>query len=119
MVKKQDNFLDYIPVISEKYTWDADEDGKVTVHVLHRGFYAKIAQKFFHRPRVSHISLDEIGSFIFAQIDGKKTVHELGVLLKEKFGKKIEPLYDRLAQYLAVLHRNEFIRYRKKNEVKA
>ena len=62
MAKK--NYLDYIPVISEKNTW-SEEDGVVTIHMVHRGFYAWIAQKFFHRPRVSHIDLDAMGSFIF------------------------------------------------------
>ena len=55
MAKKQENFLNYIPVISEKNSWDADADGRVTIHMVHRGFYAWIAQKIFHRPRVSHI----------------------------------------------------------------
>ncbi len=119
MAKKQENFLDYIPVISDTHTWDADEDGRVTVHILHRGIYAKIAQKFFHRPRVSHISLDAIGSFIFLQIDSKRSVGEIAMILKEKFGKKVEPLYDRLVQYMHILHSNQMIRYTKKSEAHA
>ena len=67
------NYLDYIPVISEKNTWSAEE-GVVTVHMVHRGFFAFIAQKLFHRPRVSHIKLDEMGSFIFPLLDGSRTV---------------------------------------------
>lgn len=72
--KKDENYLDYIPAVSTKNSWDADAEGNVTIHMVHRGFYAWIAQKVFHRPRVSHIDLDEMGSFIFPLIDGERTV---------------------------------------------
>jgi len=113
MAKK--NYLDYIPVISEKNTW-SEEDGVVTIHMVHRGFYAAIAQKFFHRPRVSHIALDEMGSFIFPLIDGKRTVEDIAQLVKERFGEAAEPLYDRLVQYMRILHNNGFIRYGEKQK---
>lgn len=111
MAKKQDNYLDYIPAISPKNTWDADEAGIVTVHMVHRGFYATIAQKFFHRPRVSHIHLDELGSFIFRNIDGQRTVEDIAQLVKGEFGQKAEPLYERLVQYMKILKNNGFILY--------
>ena len=111
MAKKQENYLDYIPVISEKNAWDVKENGLVTVHMVHRGSYAWIAQKFFHRPRVSHIDLDAMGSFIFQRIDGKRTVGEIAELVKAEFGKDAEPLYDRLVKYMQILRNNGFIRY--------
>lgn len=115
MSKKQpENYLDYVPVISEKNTWSI-EDGKVTVHMVHRGFYAAIAQKFFHRPRISHIDLDSMGSFIFPLIDGKRTVGDIALLVKAQFGQEAEPLYDRLVQYMKILHNNGFIRYAEKS----
>ena len=111
MVKKQENYLEFIPAISEKNSWDEDETGKVTIHMVHRGFYAWIAQRFFHRPRVSHIDLDAMGSFIFQRIDGKRTVGEIAELVKAEFGKDAEPLYDRLVKYMQILRNNGFIRY--------
>ncbi len=111
MAKKQENYLEFIPAISEKNSWDEDETGKVTIHMVHRGFYAWIAQKFFHRPRVSHIDLDAMGSFIFQRIDGKCTVGEIAELVKAEFGKDAEPLYDRLVKYMQILRNNGFIRY--------
>ena len=109
------NYLDYIPVISEKNTW-SEENGTVTIHMVHRGFYAAIAQKFFKRPRVSHIALDEMGSFIFPLIDGMRTVGDIAELVKAEFGEAAEPLYDRLVQYMKILHNNGFIRYGGKAE---
>ena len=115
MAKKQENYLDYIPVISPKNTWDANENGVVTIHMVHRGFYAWIAQKFFHRPRVSHIDLDTMGSFIFQHIDGRRTTGDLAELVKAEFGKKAEPLYARLVKYMQILRNNGFIYYTRKD----
>ena len=111
MAKKGNNYLHYIPAISGKNTWDAAEDGLVTIHMVHRGFYAWVAQRFFHRPRVSHIALDAMGSFIFRHIDGQRTVGQLAELVREEFGQEAEPLYDRLVQYMRILQNNGFIYY--------
>ena len=111
MAKKGNNYLHYIPAISGKNTWDAAEDGLVTIHMVHRGCYAWVAQRFFHRPRVSHIALDAMGSFIFRHIDGQRTVGQLAELVREEFGQDAEPLYDRLVQYMRILQNNGFIYY--------
>lgn len=108
--KKQENYLDYVPAVSGKNTW-SEKDGLVTVHMVHRGFYAAIAQKFFHRPRVSHIDLEGQGSFVFLQIDGKRTVGEIALLVKAEYGDEAEPLYDRLTKYMQILRNNGFIYY--------
>ena len=108
--KHQENYLDYVPVISPKNSWDV-KDGTVTIHMVHRGFYAWIAQKVFQRPRVSHIDLDAMGSFIFPLIDGKRTVGDIAELVKAEFGKDAEPLYERLAKYMQILRNNGFIYY--------
>ena len=86
----------------------------MTIHMEHRGFYAGIAQKFFARPRISHIYLDSHGSFIFQQINGERTVGELAELMKAQFGADAEPLYDRLVKYMQILYNNGFISYVKK-----
>ena len=117
MAKKHENYLDYVPAISEKNSWEVKADGLVTIHMVHRGVYAWIAQKAFHRPRVSHIDLDAMGSFIFQRIDGIRTVGQLAQLVKEEFGQQAEPLYDRLAKYMQILRNNGFIYYVGKDRV--
>ncbi len=107
--KNKENYLDYIPAISPKNTWDVNDNGIVIIHMVHRGFYAAIAQKFFNRPRVSHITLEKMGSFIYPRIDGKRTVYDISVLVKEEFGDEAEPLYDRLTKYMQILRNNGFI----------
>lgn len=117
--KKENNYLDFVPVVNPQNTWSQDEKGIVTIHMVHRGFYAAIAQKFFHTPRVSRIALDEYGSFLWQQIDGEKTVGQLALAMKEQFGEKAEPLYDRLVKYMQILRNNKFILFRGKDRVKA
>ena len=114
--KPQENYLDYIPVISAKNTW-SEENGVVTIHMVHRGVYAAIAQKVFHRPRVSHIALDAHGSFIFPKIDGTRTIGELALLVKAEFGADAEPLYERLVKYMQILRNNGFIYFKGKDKM--
>ena len=116
MAKQKKNFLDFVPVISDRNTWNC-ENGKVTIHMVNKGFYHMIAQKFFNTPRVSHIDLDEYGSYIWLQIDGERTIGNIADLLKEKYGENAEPLYDRLVKYMQILFNNRFIEYNKKGGV--
>lgn len=118
MAKKKENYLDFIPVINGQNTWDRGEDGVVTIHMVNRGFYNALAQKLFHTPRVSHIKLDEYGSFLWMRIDGVKTVGQLALELKEAYGEKAEPLYDRLVKYMQILRNNRFILFLGRDQVK-
>lgn len=119
MAKKKENYLDFVPVVNGQNTWERGDDGVVTIHMVNRGFYNTLAQKLFHTPRVSHIKLDEYGSFLWMRIDGVKTVGQLALELKEAYGEKAEPLYDRLVKYMQILRNNRFILFVGKDKVKA
>ena len=118
MAKKNNNYLDFIPIMNPKNDWSQDEQGIVTIHMVHRGFYAAIAQRFFHTPRVSHIKLDEYGSFLWKEIDGQRSVGQLAQRMKEQFGPEAEPLYNRLVKYMQILHNNHFILFLGKDRIK-
>lgn len=105
--------MDYIPIYNPQYKWDADSEGIVTVHVVNKGFYNRIAQKLFNKPRVSHIALDEYGSFVWYQMDGTRDVFEIAKLVKEKYGDRAEPVVGRLVRYIQILYHNKFIGYLK------
>lgn len=112
-LKKQSrNYLDYIPVIHPGNTWEQQKNGGVTIHMVHRGFFAWIAQTLFFRPHISHIDLDTIGSFLFCRIDGQRTIGDLAALLKDTFGTDAEPLYERLLPYMQTLYNNHLIDYK-------
>lgn len=110
---KNENFLDLIPVKSEKFRHEIAPDGKVTVFVENKGFFNFIAQKIFKKPRVSQVHLEEFGSFIWQQIDGKKSVKEIADLLHAQFGKKAEPLYPRISLYFKTLLQYGFVEVKK------
>ena len=113
MAKK--NFLDFIPKYSDKITW-SQKDDIVTVDMYHKGFFPWIAQKFFKKPKVSHIALDKLGSFIWLHINGNINVYDIASLVKEKFGDDAEPLYPRLVKYMQILKNNNFITFVKEKK---
>ena len=109
-MKKTDvNYLDKIPVHPEGIPWSKDENGIVTLEIENKGFYNKIAQKFFKRPKVSYIHLDKTGSFVWPLIDGKKSISDLAADVDAEFGEEAHPLYERLAQFFRVLDSYNFI----------
>ncbi len=109
--KQKKNYLDYVPVCAPEHSWDLNERNLVVIRVENKGFYNRLAQRFFHRPKVSHISLDEYGSFVWQQMDGKRTIIEISHLVRERYGDKAEPLIPRLAKYFRILYQNHFIGY--------
>ena len=88
-------------------------EGVITLEIENKGIYNRIAQKFFKKPKVSYIHLDEMGSFVWPLIDGERDITEIGVFVKEHFGEKAEPLYERLAKYFKVLESYGFIKFKK------
>ena len=83
-------------------------DGIITVLIEWKGFYHKLAQRFFHRPRVSEIKLDKLGTFVWNSIDDKKDVHAISKELEAEFPSMEQPL-TRLIKYLEILHDNHLI----------
>jgi hypothetical protein len=106
--KISENYLEKVPARAD-IEWDTDSDGNVTLHIENKGVMNKIAQVLFKKPKVSYIHLDEMGSFIWPLIDGKKDIIKIGESVKEHFGEKAEPLYERLAKYIQTLESYKFI----------
>lgn len=107
------NYLENIPVRQGGLRWDTNEKGLVTLHVHNTGLVKKITQKLLGKPEYTQVHLDENGSFVWPLIDGEKNIIELGVLVKEHFGEKAEPLYPRLAKFFQILESYNFITFRK------
>lgn len=112
MKKEKENYLERRPMRPERISWSADEKGIVTLDIENVGFFNRLAQKFFKKPPVSHIHLDEMGSFVWPLMDGEKDIAALGVLVKEHFGDAAEPLYERLAKYFQILDSYSFVEWK-------
>ena len=110
---KSQNYLERIPMRPEHIAWSWDEKGIVTLDIENRGFFNRLAQLLFKKPKVSHIHLDKMGSFIWPLMDGNKDIVALGVLVKEHFGDDAEPLYERLAKFFQILDSYSFVTWNK------
>ncbi len=104
-----ENYLERIPMRRSDIPWSLDSKGMVTLEIENTGWANRIAQKVFKRPKVSYVHLDEMGTFVWPLMDGKKNITALGVEVKEHFGDKAEPLYPRLAKYFQILFSYHFI----------
>lgn len=111
MKKQKENYLDYIPKRNSLMEYQENEKGHIEIQVKNKGLFNRIAQIFFKRPKVSRIELDDMGTFIWNNLDGQRSIYELGKAVSEQFGPKAEPLYERLAAYMKSLHENKFIVY--------
>jgi hypothetical protein len=108
--KSEYNYLELTPFKLKES--ELGEDG--LVNVLIPRFKNKYAIKYFTRNLKSNYikaNLDEFGSETWALIDGKNSVHQIGQQLSEKFGDKIEPVYERLTTFFTNLHRYNFISF--------
>ena len=80
--KKQDiNYLDLIPETNQSIRWHRDLKQRIILEIENKGMFNTIAQKVFGKPRFSKVHLDEMGTFIWPEIDGTKTVQDLALLV--------------------------------------
>ena len=89
--------------------WKLLEDGTVELAMEHRGFFAAIAHKVFKRPSTSYIKLDELGSFVWQELESSHDVKTVSEAVHSHFGEKAEPLLPRLGQFFNLLERYGFI----------
>lgn len=110
MKSNNDNLLDRIPEFAGNVRLAEAENGLSRLDVFHNGWADKIAQRVFNKTAVTHISLDRFGSFVCCLIDGKRSIYDIGIYVKEEFGEEAEPLYERLTVYFRTLQNNGLIK---------
>ena len=98
------NYLDYIPVKNPDIEYETNEKGTITVFIRWEGFFNKIAQKFFHRPKVSSICVI---------IDHKNHFYTLSKELEKKYP-NMEKSLSRLIKFLEILKDHHLITYSEK-----
>lgn len=108
-VKVSSNYMECVPIRSKDRPWREKEDGLIEVDMENKGFYHFIAQKFFKKPRVSHIALDKYGSVVWKNIDGAHTVHDIVRTMEATFPGEKDRMLDRVITYMATLQRSGFI----------
>ena len=107
--KQVGNYLDRCALHAPHIKWSQDEEGKVTLDIENKGAVKRITQVILKKPKVSHIHLDGMGSFIWPLIDGERTILDIGDLVEDHFGEKAHPTYERLAKFFHILDDYGFI----------
>ena len=103
---KDENYLDLIPVRQCEHEYNND---LVTVLFIKKPTFI---EKTFFRKMINKpykIDLDEIGTFIWGQINAVLNVREIVEITKEHFGEKVEPAEDRVIQFLEQMHSTKLI----------
>lgn len=108
------NYLEKVPARPAALKWHTEKDGLVTLEVENTGWVNRLTQVFFHRPKVSYIHLDRLGSFVWPLLDGERTIIQLGELVDAEFGEEAHPLYERLARYFQILDSYHFVEWMEK-----
>ena len=93
--------------ICDNVEYKIDDNGRVKIFEKqdHRiqSFFRKLK---FRIPLYKEIEFDEISSAVFLDIDGNKTVKQIGEDLVKRFGDKVEPLYERLLVFINHIYIN-------------
>ncbi len=109
---KKQNYLEKIPIKNPQIGYSTDDKGIVTLEITNKGFFNRLAQILFKKPKISYVHLDEMGSFLWPIIDGEKDITALGKSVDEHFGEKSHPLYERLAKYFQILNSYGFVNFK-------
>lgn len=104
------NYMDLVFVPQSHLEYEVDEEGTVTLLMEHTGVFDRIAQRFFHRPKLSRVRLDACGSCLWRSLDGQRSVWELVEQIKKAFPEEQEDMHKRVVSFLGTLQRNRFIR---------
>lgn len=108
MRKVAKNLLSLKPLRSVE--WESRENGLVVLCVpkfrhplLRRWVLPRL------RAPILHVRLDEVGSFVWGLCDGANTVGTIASRLREEFGERLDPEYDRLALFFRMLEREHYV----------
>lgn len=105
------NLLDLTP--HRACEWQERDDGRVVlVRPRPRAKGLKTPFEwlaYLMAPR--RIRLDEVGSFCWSQVDGRRTPWEIAKALRAEFGEAAEPAEERVGKFLKLLQREELVRF--------
>lgn len=84
-------------------------DGKVSVQIPR--FRSRLMAWYQRRLKRPHLELqlDEIGSAVWLACDGQRNVAQIGDSLRQRFGERVEPVWDRLALFVQHMCKGELI----------
>lgn len=103
------NYLDTVLEHNPELKWKERKDGIVVIDMVNKGFFHTIAQKFFRRPKVSHIALDKYGTSVWKALDGKRTVFDVANEMKSQYPEDEDLMLNRVVTFTHTLQVNHFV----------
>jgi hypothetical protein len=108
------NRTDWSRLIPERsMNWEINPETKLVV--IKKPKFKNAYLKKYILPKLKNpnytVKLDKIGSFVWQLIDGKLSFGDIAVKMSEEFGELIEPVNNRLGQFINSLRRYEFIHF--------
>ena len=104
-----ENYLDLVFRPADGLVYQKNGEGLVVLDMENKGFFNTVAQRFFHKPRVSHIALDRYGSTLWSCLDGERSVFEVTEEMKRAFPGEEERMLDRCLHFFRTLEGHHFI----------
>ena len=106
------NLLDLVPV--HNIPWQVNAETNL-IEILKPKFENILLKKYL-LPRLKSpnfkVNLDEYGTNVWHLIDGNRTVIQISDRLRELFGEQVEPVYERVGQFMISLKKSKFITYK-------
>lgn len=110
-MKDKNNFLDFVPVRNSKIDFYENDLGVVTIVIKRNSAFYKILRPIFKIPQNTFVYLDDIGSCVWKEIDGKKSVYDISIKVRNKLSEKAEPLIPRLISFFVILNKNGLVMF--------
>ncbi len=109
--RKKINYLELTPY--RLCEFEKNENGIITLLVprFPNKLLGKLLNSITKRPYI-RANLDDLGSAAWINIDGEKNVEIIGRILRETYGEKVEPVYDRLTNFFTQLYRSGLISFK-------
>jgi len=108
-----ENLLDLIPVHSVEW----EKNGETNTITLKKLKFQNTYLRKNLLPRLKNpyfrINLDKIGSHVWLTIDGRRSVLQIADNLAKTFGSDVDPVYERVGQFIRSLEKSSFITYRR------
>jgi len=107
------NLLDLTPVASA----DVEEkDGRVVILRPRptAGGWRTPLDWLIYLLAPARIRLDDVGSFCWRQIDGRRTAGDIAKAMRDEYGDSVEPAEERLGKFIRWLQRDELVSFRER-----
>jgi len=107
--KNKENLLELIPV--RQVEWERNTDTNKINLIVPKFSNVLLRKHLLPRLNKPHfiIKLDELGSFVREQCDGRRNAKQTAEAFGNHFGEKAQGPYVRTAKFLQMMHRERYI----------